>query len=50
MRQNKFIVAVFEGKECSGSVKVTGPNGCAENTNGEPIWSAALIQDPTGHA
>ncbi|KAK7744687.1 hypothetical protein SLS62_010106 [Diatrype stigma] len=43
---NEYLLAVFTEKDCAGTVKVTGPTGCADNTSGEAIWSAGLVKNP----
>ncbi|RYP74335.1 hypothetical protein DL769_004038 [Monosporascus sp. CRB-8-3] len=41
-----YLLAAFTEKACSGNVKVTGPTGCLENTDGIAIWSIGLITAP----
>ncbi|RYP65690.1 hypothetical protein DL771_008189 [Monosporascus sp. 5C6A] len=43
---SEYLLAAFTEKGCAGNVKVTGPTGCLENTDGIAIWSVGLITAP----
>ncbi|RYO90384.1 hypothetical protein DL762_002714 [Monosporascus cannonballus] len=42
----EYLLAAFAEKACAGNVKVTGPTGCLDNTDGVAIWSVGLITAP----